>query len=45
MSHELEQLRDAALAEVAAAADEQTLEAARVRYLGAPGAFRPGPTG
>jgi phenylalanyl-tRNA synthetase alpha chain len=37
MSHELEQLRDAALSEVAAAADEQTLEAARVRYLGRAG--------
>jgi phenylalanyl-tRNA synthetase alpha chain len=39
MSHELEQLRDAALAEVAAAADEQALEAARVRYLGRAGSI------
>lgn len=39
MSHELEQLRDSALAEVAAAADEQTLEAARVRYLGRAGSI------
>src|SRR5256886_10983844 len=39
MSHELEQLRDAALTEVAAAADEQTLEAARVRYLGRAGSI------
>ena len=39
MSHELEQLRDAALAEVAGAADEQTLEAARVRYLGRAGSI------
>src|ERR1044071_7081526 len=39
MSHELEQLRDAALAEVAAAADEQSLEAARVRYLGRAGSI------
>jgi phenylalanyl-tRNA synthetase alpha chain len=39
MSHELEQLRDAALAEVAAATDEQTLEAARVRYLGRAGSI------
>jgi phenylalanyl-tRNA synthetase alpha chain len=37
MSHELEQLRDSALAEVAAAADEQTLDAARIRYLGRSG--------
>ena len=39
MSHELEQLRDAALTDVAAAADEQTLEAARVRYLGRAGSI------
>jgi phenylalanyl-tRNA synthetase alpha chain len=39
MSHELEQLREAALAEVAAAADEQSLEAARVRYLGRAGSI------
>jgi len=37
MSHELEQLRDAALAEVVAAGDEQTLEATRIRYLGRSG--------
>src|SRR5205809_7759921 len=37
--HELEQLRDAALSEVALAADEQTLEAARVRYLGRAGSI------
>src|SRR3954454_13398679 len=39
MSHELEQLRDTALTEVAAAADEQSLEAARVRYLGRAGSI------
>jgi phenylalanyl-tRNA synthetase alpha chain len=39
MSHELEQLRDAALSEVAAAADEQSLEATRVRYLGRAGSI------
>ena len=39
MSHELEQLRAAALADVAAATDEQTLEAARVRYLGRAGSI------
>src|SRR5436190_2127043 len=39
MSHELEQLRDAALTEIAAASDEQTLEAARVRYLGRAGSI------
>jgi phenylalanyl-tRNA synthetase alpha chain len=39
MSHELEQLRDAALADVAAAGDEQSLEAARVRYLGRAGSI------
>ena len=39
MPHELEQLRDAALADVAAAADEQSLEAARVRYLGRSGSI------
>jgi len=37
MPHELEQLRDAALADVTAATDEQALEAARVRYLGRAG--------
>src|SRR6478672_4164116 len=39
MPHELEQLRDAALADVAAAGDEQSLEAARVRYLGRAGSI------
>ena len=39
MSHELEQLRDAALTEIAGAADEQTLDAARVRYLGRAGSI------
>jgi phenylalanyl-tRNA synthetase alpha chain len=39
MPHELEQLRDSALTEVAAATDEQTLEAARVRYLGRAGSI------
>ena len=39
MSHELEQLRDAALADISAASDEQTLEAARVRYLGRAGSI------
>src|SRR5476651_1251065 len=39
MSHELEQLRAAALAEIAVATDEQTLEAARVRYLGRAGSI------
>ena len=39
MPHELEQLRDSALTEVAAAGDEQTLEAARVRYLGRAGSI------
>ena len=39
MSHELEQLRDSALSEIAAAADEQSIEAARVRYLGRAGSI------
>lgn len=39
MSHELEQLRDAALTEIAAATDEQSLETARVRYLGRAGSI------
>ncbi|MEY2500656.1 MAG: phenylalanyl-tRNA synthetase alpha chain [Verrucomicrobiota bacterium] len=39
MPHELEQLRDAALAEVSGAADEQALESARVRYLGRSGSI------
>jgi phenylalanyl-tRNA synthetase alpha chain len=39
VSHELEKLREAALAEIAAAADEQSLEAVRVRYLGRAGSI------
>src|SRR6478672_5216112 len=39
MSHELEQLRDAALTDVTAANDEHALEAARVRYLGRAGSI------
>ncbi|MEY2528558.1 MAG: phenylalanyl-tRNA synthetase alpha chain [Verrucomicrobiota bacterium] len=39
MSHELEQLRDSALAEIGGATDDQTLEAARVRYLGRAGSI------
>src|SRR5947207_14628168 len=39
MPHELEQLRDAALSDVAGAADEQTLEAVRIRYLGRAGSI------
>ncbi len=39
MSHELEQLRDDALAEIAAATDEQTLEMVRVGYLGRSGSI------
>ncbi len=34
MSHPLEELREAALGEIAGAKDEQALEATRVRYLG-----------
>jgi phenylalanyl-tRNA synthetase alpha chain len=37
--HPLEELRDAALAEISAAPDEQALEAARVRYLGRSGSI------
>src|ERR1700726_2754536 len=37
MSHPLEDLRTAALAAIAAASDEQSLEAARVKYLGRSG--------
>jgi phenylalanyl-tRNA synthetase alpha chain len=37
--HELEQLRDAALIEIGGAADEQALEAARVKYLGRAGSI------
>jgi phenylalanyl-tRNA synthetase alpha chain len=39
MSHELEQLRDAALAEVAGAGDERVLDETRVRYLGRAGSI------
>jgi phenylalanyl-tRNA synthetase alpha chain len=39
MTHPLEQLREAALAEIAAATDEQALETARVRYLGRSGSI------
>jgi phenylalanyl-tRNA synthetase alpha chain len=39
MSHPLEELRDAALAEVAAAPNEQALDAARVHYLGRNGSI------
>ena len=37
--HPLEQLRDEALREIGSAPDEQTLEAARVKYLGKSGAI------
>ena len=37
MSHKLEQLRDSALREIESAGDEQSLEAARVKYLGRSG--------
>ncbi|CAN5635944.1 phenylalanine--tRNA ligase subunit alpha [soil metagenome] len=39
MSHLLEELRDSALREIGAAADEQALEATRVRYLGRSGSI------
>jgi phenylalanyl-tRNA synthetase alpha chain len=39
MTHPLEQLRDDALREIAAAADEHALEAARVKYLGRSGSI------
>src|SRR3954470_3176831 len=39
MSHELEQLREAALTEIGGATEEQALEAARVRYLGRAGSI------
>ncbi len=39
MMHPLEELRDAALAEIAGAPNEQALEAARVRYLGKSGSI------
>ena len=37
MSHKLEQLRDSALREIESAGDDQSLEAARVKYLGRSG--------
>jgi len=37
--HPLEELRDTALAEIAAATDDQAIEAARVRYLGRAGSI------
>ena len=39
MTHPLEELRAAALTEIAAAADEQALDAVRVRYLGRSGSI------
>ncbi|MDQ6656392.1 MAG: phenylalanine--tRNA ligase subunit alpha [Verrucomicrobiota bacterium] len=39
MSHPLEQLRDAALAEIANATDEPSLDSVRVRYLGRSGSI------
>jgi phenylalanyl-tRNA synthetase alpha chain len=39
MPHPLEELRDSALREVSAAADEQTLDGVRVRYLGRSGSI------
>ncbi|MDQ2919567.1 MAG: phenylalanine--tRNA ligase subunit alpha [Verrucomicrobiota bacterium] len=39
MSHPLEELRDAALREIAAAPNEQSLEETRVRYLGKSGSI------
>ena len=39
MSHPLEELRAAALAEIATASDEQALDAVRVRYLGRSGSI------
>ena len=39
MSHPLEDLQTAALAEINAAANEQSLEAARVKYLGRSGSI------
>jgi phenylalanyl-tRNA synthetase alpha chain len=39
MTHPLEELRDSALAEVAASPDEQALDSARVRYLGRNGSI------
>src|SRR5207253_9345739 len=39
MSHPLEDLQTAALAEIESAGDEQSLEAARVKYLGRSGSI------
>jgi phenylalanyl-tRNA synthetase alpha chain len=39
MTHPLEELRDSALAEIAASPDEQALDSARVRYLGRNGSI------
>jgi phenylalanyl-tRNA synthetase alpha chain len=39
MSHPLEELRDSALSEIAAAPNEQLLEAARIKYLGRSGSI------
>src|ERR1700732_2029580 len=39
MAHELEQLREAALREIDSAPDAQSLEAARVKYLGRSGSI------
>src|SRR5688572_4677167 len=39
MAHPLEELRDTALAEIGAAPNEQSLEAARVSYLGKSGSI------
>jgi phenylalanyl-tRNA synthetase alpha chain len=39
MTHQLEELRASALREIAAATDEQTVEAVRVRYLGRAGSI------
>ncbi len=39
MTHPLEELREVALAEIAVAPDEETIEAARVRYLGRTGSI------
>jgi phenylalanyl-tRNA synthetase alpha chain len=39
MPHPLEELRDAALTEIGSASDEQSLDAARVRYLGRSGSI------
>src|SRR5436309_14877899 len=39
MTHPLEQIRDEALREIESATDEQSLEAARVKYLGRSGSI------